>query len=116
MPEQAKVHLLILPRKMRDGLSVLSKDDTPMLDAMRQKAEQTVKEMKTKDPSLKFRVGFHAVPSMRQLHLHVISQDFQSDHLKVKKHWNSFTTEFFRDFDEVRRLLAETGKVAVSTT
>lgn len=34
---------------------------------------------------------------MRQLHLHVISQDFDSAHLKNKKHWNSFNTDFFRD-------------------
>lgn len=34
---------------------------------------------------------------MRQLHLHVISQDFDSSHFKHKKHWNSFNTPFFRD-------------------
>nr|GAT58734.1 predicted protein [Mycena chlorophos] len=34
--------------------------------------------------------GFHAVPSMAHLHLHVISNDFISDRLKVKKHYNSF--------------------------
>ncbi len=27
--------------------------------------------------------------------MHVISQDFDSDCLKNKKHWNSFTTPFF---------------------
>ncbi|XP_054806292.1 receptor-like protein 7 [Prosopis cineraria] len=36
-------------------------------------------------------------PSMRQLHLHGISQDFDSKHLKNKKHWNSLNTDFFRD-------------------
>lgn len=30
-----------------------------------------------------------------QVHLHVISQDFDSPCLKNKKHWNSFTTEYF---------------------
>lgn len=29
------------------------------------------------------------------MHLHVISQDFDSPCLKNKKHWNSFTTEYF---------------------
>ena len=42
-----------------------------------------------------FRIGFHAMPSMSQLHLHVISQDFHSAALKNKKHWNSFTSSFF---------------------
>ena len=31
------------------------------------------------------------------LHLHVISQDFDSPCLKTKKHWHSFTSEFFLD-------------------
>lgn len=29
------------------------------------------------------------------VHLHVISQDFDSSCLKNKKHWNSFTTDYF---------------------
>lgn len=32
-----------------------------------------------------------------QLHMHVISQDFSSPFLKTKKHWNSFTTDYFVD-------------------
>lgn len=31
------------------------------------------------------------------VHLHVISQDFDSPCLKNKKHWNSFTTDYFID-------------------
>ena len=27
----------------------------------------------------RFRIGYHAIPSMRPLHLHIISCDFQSD-------------------------------------
>lgn len=42
-----------------------------------------------------FKIGYHAEPSMQQVHLHVISTDFHSPALKNKKHWNSFTTEFF---------------------
>lgn len=44
-----------------------------------------------------FKVGYHAVPSLNRLHLHVISKDFESLFLKTKKHWNSFNTEFFID-------------------
>jgi aprataxin len=32
---------------------------------------------------------------MTHLHLHVISDDFDSLSLKTKKHWNSFTSPFF---------------------
>ncbi|PKI85872.1 hypothetical protein MVES_000357 [Malassezia vespertilionis] len=34
--------------------------------------------------------GFHSVPSMRHLHMHVISDDFMSERLKHKKHYLSF--------------------------
>jgi aprataxin len=60
-----------------------------------------------------WRLGFHAVPSMQQLHLHVISQDFDSPALKNKKHWNSFTTAFFRDLDAVEAEVRASGRVRV---
>ena len=39
-------------------------------------------------------LGYHAVPSLTPLHLHIISMDLHSEALKVKKHWQSFTTPF----------------------
>ena len=39
---------------------------------------------------VRFRLGFHAIPSLPQLHLHVISTDFESPWMRTKKHWNSF--------------------------
>jgi len=53
------------------------------------------------DPTLEYRYGFHAVQSMNHLHMHVISQDFDSACLKNKKHWNSFTTTFFVPIEEL---------------
>lgn len=50
---------------------------------------------------------------MRQLHLHVISQDFNSPHLKNKKHWNSFNTEFFRDAVDVIEEVEKFGKPSI---
>ena len=38
---------------------------------------------------------------MRQLHLHVISRDFDSAALKQPKHWKSFTTAYFRPLHAV---------------
>ncbi|KAH6918642.1 HIT-like domain-containing protein [Coprinopsis sp. MPI-PUGE-AT-0042] len=35
-------------------------------------------------------IGFHAVPSMEHLHLHVLSADLVSERMKNKKHYNSF--------------------------
>lgn len=40
-------------------------------------------------------VGVHARPSMNHLHVHVLSRDMYSASLKVRKHYNSFTTDFF---------------------
>lgn len=41
-----------------------------------------------------FIIGYHAEPSMQQVHLHVVSTDFNSPCLTNKKHWNSFHTDF----------------------
>lgn len=41
-----------------------------------------------------FRFGFHANPSLPQLHLHIISLDFESEYMKSKKHYMSFTSDF----------------------
>lgn len=50
---------------------------------------------------------------MRQLHLHVISQDFSSKHLKNKKHWNSFNTAFFRDSVDVLEEISNQSKATL---
>uniref|UniRef100_A0A3Q3IWW8 C2H2-type domain-containing protein n=1 Tax=Monopterus albus TaxID=43700 RepID=A0A3Q3IWW8_MONAL len=63
--------------------------------------------------SLRFRTGFHAIPSMSHVHLHVISQDFDSPCLKNKKHWNSFTTDYFIESHDVIQMLETNGVVTV---
>jgi len=68
------------------------------------------------DPAVQFKLGFHAIPSMRQVHMHVISTDMDSDHLKNKKHWNSFTTSSFLDAQQVRDMLATQGTVQFNKT
>ena len=51
------------------------------------------------------------IPSMAQVHMHVISQDFDSPCLKTKKHWNSFNTSYFMPLDYVRDLLIKYGNL-----
>ncbi|KAI3399347.1 hypothetical protein diail_7302 [Diaporthe ilicicola] len=46
------------------------------------------------------KVGIHAHPSMNHLHVHVLSRDMHSDRVKVRKHYNSFTTAFFVPLDD----------------
>ncbi|KAJ1994050.1 aprataxin-like protein [Dimargaris cristalligena] len=43
-----------------------------------------------------FLVGFHTVPSLPQLHLHVISDDLLGPVMKSAGKWNTFTTPFLR--------------------
>lgn len=47
------------------------------------------------------RGGVHRVPSMANMHIHVITQDFHLPRMKNRKHYNSFTTDFFVDLDHV---------------
>ena len=53
----------------------------------------------------------NAVPSMRQLHLHVMSLDLQSESLKNKKHFNSFATRFMLPPEAVAAQLESGGRV-----
>ncbi|CAI4052090.1 hypothetical protein SKDZ_15G3960 [Saccharomyces kudriavzevii ZP591] len=46
-------------------------------------------------------IGIHSVPSMANLHIHILSRDFHSVRLKNKKHYNSFNSAFFIDWDDL---------------
>lgn len=46
-------------------------------------------------------VGVHSVPSMSNLHIHILTRDFHSPKLKNKKHYNSFNTTFFVLWDQL---------------
>ncbi|KAL6752629.1 hypothetical protein V8C86DRAFT_2750946 [Haematococcus lacustris] len=50
---------------------------------------------------------------MRQLHLHVISQDLQGAALKTREHYQSFATSFFVSLDQVEHELRTEGCVRV---
>jgi len=65
-------------------------------------------------PGRQFHVGFHAVPSMQQVHLHVISRDLDSPALTNKKHWNSFASKFFLPAEDVIKLLERDGSIKVT--
>ncbi|KAK9124560.1 hypothetical protein Sjap_014162 [Stephania japonica] len=93
---KARRHLLVVARM--DGLDCLAdacEEHLHLLKAMHAMGEKWAKKSISEDASLIFRLGYHSDPSMRQLHLHVISQDFNSSYLKNKKHWNTFNTAFF---------------------
>ncbi|KNE70276.1 hypothetical protein AMAG_14423 [Allomyces macrogynus ATCC 38327] len=120
---KSKVHLLVMPR-MRVGprgkylasvedLDPDNKAHVQVVEQLTTVCAAVEQEMRTTYPQLEFRVGVHAVPSMRHLHVHVVSQDFISDRLKTKQHWNSFTSEFFVPWERVKATLAAGQRVKI---
>ncbi|KAL7136199.1 hypothetical protein ABFS83_10G013200 [Erythranthe nasuta] len=113
---KAQKHFLVIARL--DGLDSLAdvcKEHVTLLKTMHDVGLKWVEKSLDENKSLTFRLGYHSVPSMKQLHLHVISQDFDSNHLKHKKHWNSFNTRFFLDSVDVIKELEDTGSVTLIT-
>lgn len=113
---KARRHLLIMPRVPLSGPDMLTEAHAPMLRRMSRLACWLAERLRAADTSLPpLRAGFHAVPSMRQLHLHLISQDFDSACLKNKKHWNSFATDFFVPPDVWIEQCRTNGRLSVDT-
>uniref|UniRef100_H3A2B8 Aprataxin n=1 Tax=Latimeria chalumnae TaxID=7897 RepID=H3A2B8_LATCH len=109
---KARYHWLVLPWKPIPSLKAVRPEDLELLRHMHQVGEKLVQDC---PGQTHFRMGYHAVPSMRtsHIHLHVISQDFDSPCLKNKKHWNSFTTEYFLESQDVIEMVEKNGKVSV---
>ncbi|XP_053318064.1 aprataxin isoform X2 [Spea bombifrons] len=109
---KARYHWLILPWESISSLKMLRTEHLELLQHMHAIGSKLVQEH-TNLASPMFRLGYHAIPSMSHIHLHVISQDFDSPCLKNKKHWNSFTTEYFLDSQDVIEMVKKKGKVTV---
>lgn len=105
---KARFHFLIIPKESIANLKGLTKEHVPLLKHMHDEGEKLAKKSSSK---LEFRLGYHAIPSMSQIHLHVISQDFDSTCLKTKKHWNSFTTEYFINSSDLIAMMEEKGSI-----
>lgn len=102
---KSRAHCLVIARDYRlDGPLDLIPSDVGLVKHMVAVGRAWASSLSS---SSTYRHGFHAVPSCRRLHLHVVSDDLDSVYLKNKKHWNSFTTEFFLDADDVIKTLEE---------
>lgn len=108
---KARHHYLVLPKENISNLKSLNSTHLALLEKMHENGKALADEVRLKEPSMAFRCGYHASPSMARLHMHVISQDFDSPCLKNKKHWNTFTTDFFIDAEKVIEILRDKGKV-----
>ena len=113
---KAKHHFLVLPKSPIDNLELLDGAHVSLLEHIIEKGKEFARsniEAKTKNA---VRLGFHMVPSMSHLHMHIISQDFDSTCLKNKKHWNSFTSSFFLNAESVLEMLKQDGRVKIDKT
>ncbi|XP_050448242.1 aprataxin [Cataglyphis hispanica] len=104
---KAQFHYLVLPKENILSIRQVKKNHQDLLMHMHEVARGLVE----KHTDHEFIMGYHAMPSMQRLHLHVISTDFCSPCLKTKYHWNSFTTPFFLHSSDVSRQLHEEGEV-----
>ncbi|KZT67782.1 HIT-like protein [Daedalea quercina L-15889] len=116
-------HFLVLPRVIAPSTAsdltnlrtVLKGDKSRAQEVIRWLAEDGMKvRSMIQDEMLKryhFKwniwMGFHAVPSMEHIHLHVLSADLCSPAMKNKKHYNSFHPKrgFFISLSDVQEWL-----------
>lgn len=111
---KAKYHYLVIPREDIDSVAALQKKDLPLLKHMDKRANDLVARLKADDPDAVFRCGYHMVPSMKRLHLHIVSQDFNSYRMRKKHHWNTFNTEYFMDSEAAMAIIEEKGYIDVN--
>ncbi|XP_050079247.1 aprataxin-like [Anopheles maculipalpis] len=106
---KAMHHFLVLPWRDIDSVYDLSSGDTALLQDMYDLGLKAIDT--TGLTGDRFDYGYHMKPSMRRLHLHVISKDYHSHCLSHRYHWNAFNTEFLIKHEDVVEKLREQGCV-----
>lgn len=92
---KAKLHYLVLPTDEINSIYKLTKAHIGLLEEF----NKLFQEIQSEHKDYELKAGFHAVPSMQRMHMHIISIDMISPCLKTKIHWNSFTTPFFKPYE-----------------
>ncbi|XP_034251095.1 aprataxin [Thrips palmi] len=105
---KARFHYLVLPKESISSLKAINRDHLDLLEHIHHVACDIAQQEEHKN--ITFKMGYHAEPSMNHLHLHLISDDFCSECLKTKKHYNSFTTDHFVDSLKLIESVKKTGK------
>lgn len=90
---KSEFHYLVIPHQNISNLRAVTKNDLGLLLEMHAVGEKVAQLAKHRNKT--FLMGYHAVASMSPLHLHVLSDDFNSTSMKTAKHWNSYNTRFF---------------------
>lgn len=117
---KSRYHCLVMPwdTKLR-SLNDLNKSHIPLLREMEKVGNIYAKHLKEtsmqRDGSvLRTIMGFHAIPSLPMLHLHLISLDLESDKIKKKQHYNSFATYYFLPFEAVLSDIERNSEVSIN--
>ncbi|KAL9185315.1 hypothetical protein ACHAXT_003092 [Thalassiosira profunda] len=103
---KARHHLLLMcrQRQLNGGLSAVQtlNDIQPKhLDELREfhtlgrKIVSRLENNASNGRSVTMKLGYHAIPSLEPLHLHIISSDVDSPCVKTRKHVVSFTSPTF---------------------
>lgn len=106
-------HFLVLPRQftfLRPQVAFQNSRFRKLMQKYVEKAKEILRnefnqryEFIDKNDKLEshIKVCCHSLPSMKNLHIHVMTTDLYSDRMKNKKHYNSFTTQFAINWDEM---------------
>ncbi|KAI1297551.1 hypothetical protein EDD11_007096 [Mortierella claussenii] len=105
---KSTVHLLVMPRVLCEKLFYLSdQHGIDMVRGLQSRGEWLINRLKAQYPHLSFTMGFHVIPSMLQIHLHVISTDFCAETMKNFWNFNAFTTPYFVSPQDVIKIIQE---------
>ena len=104
---QSRVHLLVLPRQVRVAcLAEVRQEHLPVMMRLAAYVTWVMDELTSRNPDLSLTHGIHAVPTLRQLHVHILSWDFQAGLDKARR-FNSFQQPFLVPLSAIVDCLAE---------
>ncbi|KAF9952258.1 hypothetical protein BGZ65_005404 [Modicella reniformis] len=104
-----------MPRERVEKLhQLLGTHGIELIESLKARGEWLIQRLQDEMPHLSFGMGFHVVPSMLQVHLHVISLDFCAEALRWPAHYNAFTTPFFMSPDTMIKVIRERGNFWLS--
>ncbi|XP_028910891.1 nucleolar and coiled-body phosphoprotein 1-like isoform X4 [Ornithorhynchus anatinus] len=103
-------HWLVLSKEPISGLEAVTKEHIKLVKHMQAVGWKLIEGCAASD-HFQFRTGFHTLPNIRHIPLHVISPDFISSRLKDK---NYFNIKCFLDSQDVIKILENDGKVNTS--
>ena len=109
------VHLLVLPMTIRaEKPSHFSKYDLQDLKKIHKLAYDIADDLQARYDLPPFYVGYHALPSMADLHIHIVSGDLASQYMKRREHYTSFTNDaYFLTPEKVEFDIQKYGKVMI---